>query len=92
MKPVHACHADAVKLHWHSRRHQTTEEQVASREAYQATHGKGARQENAAERQAARDARSDFEQLKLIETRRGESKKEKARLMKKCLITTEGEK
>ena len=39
------------------------------------------KQEEALERQAQRDKRTLEEQLKLIETRRGDSKKEKARLL-----------
>ena len=39
------------------------------------------KQEEALERQSQRDKRTPEEQLKLIETRRGDSKKEKARLL-----------
>ena len=41
------------------------------------------KQEQALARQAARDARSDEEQLKLIADRRGESKREVDRLQKR---------
>lgn len=42
------------------------------------------RREDAARRQAARDARTDKEQLKLLKKRRGKSEKERARLKKRA--------
>lgn len=66
-----------------SRRHETSAEHLAAQFAYKSTKSPQARRTRAAERQAARDARSPEEQIALLDSRFGVglgAVKERARL------------
>lgn len=65
---------------WFSRRHETSGPQIAAQEAKQARVEESFATLNA--NRQARALRSPQEQLALIATRRGESKKERARLLR----------
>jgi hypothetical protein len=66
--------------HWFSRRHETNGPHIAAQEAKQAKVEEYFA--TFAANQKARALRSPQEQLALIATRRGESKKERARLLR----------
>lgn len=77
--------AAAKKPGWHSRKNETAVPQRNARIHYETTRGPKNRVETAKERDEARRNRSTQDQLDLIEKRtkagKGESKKEKARLL-----------
>lgn len=74
---------DAKAAGYFSRRHVDTRASTEARARYQLEHGPAARKAQAKLCAEERAKRSDAEQLELIKTRRGNSKREVARLQAK---------
>lgn len=64
----------------YSRRYDSDEQHAQARRSYLATKGRIAKREAAEHRQAIRDARTNVEQLRVLDSRPGESRRERIRL------------